>query len=130
MCIRDSVDDRGGWAQGISGDPISDGMNLPLNPPPPYAMNFADILSPSSGAAGAFVSTAGSSGQPFNAVRYPDAGDAPFRTVFFAFPFEAISTSAADGGVPVAPGGLAPVTLTWTRSSDPSNRKETSPSLP
>lgn len=86
-------DDGTSAAGGIEGDPISDGMTLPLSYP---STDYSDSLTPGPGASGAFL-TDGSTEYPCCAVRFPAEGDAaPHRVVFSAFPFEAVSASAAD----------------------------------
>jgi hypothetical protein len=88
-----AVNDNTSTARGIAGDPVSDGMTLPLD----YTFtNFSDTLAPGAGASGAFIKD-GRTPYPYCAVRYPAEGaSSPHRIVFFAFPFEAISSSAAD----------------------------------
>ena len=86
-------------ATGVSGDPISDGMDLSLSVPSGYEANYADTLLPDSLAAGIFSATeTGFYGGTYQyaATRYPANEPGPFKVVFFAFPFEAISTTAAD----------------------------------
>jgi subtilisin family serine protease len=86
-------------AAGVSGDPISDGMDLSLSVPTGFEANYADTLLPDSFAAGIFTATeTGFYGGTYQyaATRYPANDAGPFKVVFFAFPFEAISTTAAD----------------------------------
>jgi hypothetical protein len=85
-------DDQTAQANGIAGDRISDGMTLPLSYP---FYNWSDSLNPDASSSGVFQ-TDGTT-YPYCAIRYPADGVAgSFRIVFFAFPFEAISSSAAD----------------------------------
>jgi hypothetical protein len=80
-------------ACGIDGDRISDGMTLALSYP---FTNYSDSLAPGQGARGVFQ-TDGTTTYPYCGLSYPaDGVTALHRVVFFAFPFEAISSSAAD----------------------------------
>ncbi len=81
---------------GVPGDPISDGLNLNLTFPSGFT-NYSDDLLPDSAAAGVFVNTgygaSGAGGETvdyYGMLRYPAEGNATFRTVFSAVPFEAI----------------------------------------
>jgi hypothetical protein len=90
-----SQDDGTSEARGIEGDPVSGGMTLPLSYP---FTDYSDSLTPGPDASGAFLSD-GSTVHPYCAVRFPAGGAAaPHRVVFSAFPFEAVSGSAADPG--------------------------------
>jgi len=80
-------DTQGTTVVGVSGDPIGDGVNTNLSFPPSYP-NWGDSLFPQAAAEGVFARS--SSMVDYNAIRY-DSGD--FRSVFFAFAFEALSTS-------------------------------------
>jgi len=74
-------------------------MNLPLTLPSPYQDNYADTLQPDSNASGIFLASESGLGGifPYSALRYSSNSDSnPFNVVFFAFPFEAISTTAAN----------------------------------
>lgn len=79
---------------GISGDPISDGLDFTLSYPPNFN-NWSDDILPDSAAAGIFLNTGYVERTPeqydrFGAIRYPAAGTADFKTVFFAVPFDAV----------------------------------------
>ncbi len=75
---------------GMTGDPISDGMSLSMSYP---FENYGDDITPDSRSAAVFINN--STGNP-GALRFPAVGTAPYKVVFFAFPFEAI----ADGSAP------------------------------
>jgi len=86
-----------GWAddvgttevEGVSGDPITDGMVYALYYP---FTNASDNLEPDSLAASIFVDTAAL--EP-SALRYPAEGSSYCKVVFMAFPFEAIPDSSS-----------------------------------
>jgi hypothetical protein len=99
---------------GYAGDPISDGMLLNLSFP---FSNWGDDIVSGTGATCVFENTAysrsifnregpasqtddikshGGRQNPCGALRYPDAGSSTYKVVFFAFAFEAISTTAPD----------------------------------
>lgn len=95
---------------GAAGDPIGDGVDTRLDPPPPFETDFADLLQAGPGAY-ASMFTAEADGRPSDvAVRYPIEGPSPFKTVFFSFPFESISTTAAD---PNNQAAIMERVLTW-----------------
>lgn len=79
---------------GVAGDPIGDGLSFTLGYPSGFS-NFSDDLLPGAGAAGVFLNT-GYGAKPlgpidyYGVIRYPGLGWAPFKTVFFAVPFEAV----------------------------------------
>ena len=80
-------------ATGVSGDPISDGMDLVLS----YLFtNFADSIEPDASAAGIFTTNVAGDIYGYSALCYPNSSSSTFRLVFFAFPFEAISSTASD----------------------------------
>ncbi|MDP8247207.1 MAG: C25 family cysteine peptidase [Candidatus Tritonobacter lacicola] len=92
LANRDS-DDQTNEANGIDGDRISDSMSLSLSYP---FSNYSDSLDPDSASSGVFL-TDDSTTYPCCATRYPSDGvSGPFRIVFFAFPFEAISSTGND----------------------------------
>jgi len=74
-------------ALGVSGDPISDGMDLALSYPFP---DYSDKIEPDGSATFIFYSSG--EGSPPVALRYPlaDAPEGGGSVVFLAFPFEAI----------------------------------------
>jgi hypothetical protein len=76
---------------GVTGDPISSGMSLGTNYVYPL-MNYADDITPDGRSAAVFMNNTGYPG----ALRFPAVGTAPYKVVFFAFPFEAV----ADGTAP------------------------------
>jgi hypothetical protein len=81
---------------GVSGDPITDGLSFTLEYGEYGDFDFSDTITPGTNAAGIFVDSSGS----FAGLRYPRAGvDTPGRAVFLSFPFDAIP-----------PGGTAPNT--------------------
>jgi hypothetical protein len=71
---------------GVAGDPVSDGMDLTMNYP--YT-NYSDDITPGTGAAPVFINSTDNPG----ALRYPGVGTAPYKVVYFAFPFEAIDNA-------------------------------------
>ena len=74
---------------GVSGDPISQGMDLNLV----YTFtDYSDDIIPDASAAAIFTNDRS---KPC-ALRYPAGGTSSYKVVFFAFPFEAISPVAAD----------------------------------
>lgn len=84
------------FADGIPGDPITDGLSLSLD----YTdyttifgeFDISDTITPSSNAAGIFLSVDGE----FGGLRYPRSGfESRGRVVFLSFPFDAIPTSGA-----------------------------------
>ena len=86
-------DNQTAQAIGIDGDRISGGMSLALSYP---FGNYSDSLSPDSSSGGVFL-TDGSTSHPYCAARYPaDGVSGTFRIVFFAFPFESISSTGPD----------------------------------
>jgi hypothetical protein len=77
--------------QGISGDPITDGMVMGTDFP--WGMsNYPDEIIPDAQASG--ILTIGSS-PDITALRYPASGTGHFRAVFMATPFEALETGVA-----------------------------------
>ena len=74
---------------GVTGDPISDGVNTSLSFPSGIS-NWGDAVTPIAAADGVFQRSATTG--DFNSVRY-DSGT--FRSVFFAFSFEALPVSAS-----------------------------------
>jgi hypothetical protein len=99
---------------GIAGDPISDGMVLGLSFP---FSNWGDNITPGAGATRLFRNSSyslkeiGRDGTPMaqdqikggparadscGALRYPASGTSTYKVVFFAFAFEAISTTQPD----------------------------------
>ena len=85
-----------GQVVGVAGDPIGDGINVHLNPPAPFELDFADRLQPDGLAAAVLTAGDGDAGPSDVGVRYPLEGPSTFKTVFFSFPFESISTTAAE----------------------------------
>jgi hypothetical protein len=93
---------------GVDGDPIGDSLLLPLTYPSDFS-NFSDDILPDDYAVGVFWNTRyspssmGKDGPPrskfladqeyYGALRYEGSN---FRTVFFAVPFDAISSTAPD----------------------------------
>lgn|GEM_PF-2261750 len=69
---------------GFAGDPVSDGLNLAMSYP---FTNYSDDITPGTGAVSIFTNSTSNPG----ALRYPGVGTAPYKVVYFAFPFEAIS---------------------------------------
>ncbi len=78
--------------RGVADDPITDGMDIYTNFPQDLSVT-PDAIVPDSEAAGIF--TVGGSSQ-FTALRYPNAGSAPFRVIFLATPFEALAPGQPD----------------------------------
>ncbi|MFH1502586.1 MAG: hypothetical protein ABIG03_06035 [Candidatus Eisenbacteria bacterium] len=80
--------------EGVDGDPIGDGLMFdPLDYPFP---NLSDSVFPDSLAARVMNVTPGIAAA---AIRYPSVADsAPFRTVFLAFPFEAVPLGGEPPG--------------------------------
>ncbi|MEM4308771.1 MAG: S8 family serine peptidase [Thermoplasmata archaeon] len=79
------------YVVGVSGDPISDGLGTVQLSYPYY--DWSDYVEPDASAYTVFTSNYG---YPC-AIRYEDA-TAGFRTVFFAFPFEAITNENITNG--------------------------------
>jgi len=73
---------------GVSGDTITNGMNLAMSYP---FENYSDDITPGSNAGAIFINSTSNPG----ALRYPSLGTAPYKAVFFAFPFEAIANGSA-----------------------------------
>ena len=98
--IADYWNDEGVYrVTGVTGDPVGNGMNLPLTFPSLYQANYSDTLQPDSSATGIFHARETEFGGsfPYAALRYSSGSSSnPFNVVFFAFPFEAISTTAAN----------------------------------
>jgi len=84
---------------GVSGDPITDGMSLELDYSVEYGdFDFSDTITPSTNAVGIFMDPSGS----FAGLRSPRAGAQSLgRVVFLPFPFDAIPA-----------GGISPNTRT------------------
>jgi subtilisin family serine protease len=101
---------------GVSGDPIGDGINLRLDPPQPFELDFADKLAPDAEGAASLTAGEANSGPSDVAVRYPKEGPSDFKTVFFAFPFESISTTEADPNNQVA---IMERVMTWLGNDAP-----------
>ncbi len=76
---------------GVAGDPISNGMSLGTSYVYPL-MNYSDDITPDGRSATVFLNNTAYPG----ALRFPAVGTAPYKVVFFAFPFEAV----ADGTAP------------------------------
>ncbi|MDI6809117.1 MAG: hypothetical protein QME66_09080, partial [Candidatus Eisenbacteria bacterium] len=86
-CLHVSAVEFDTWSfleGGIDGDPISDGLSLSMSYPFP---NYSDDITPDSKSAPVFINSRGHPG----ALRFPATGTAPYKLVFLAFPFEAIS---------------------------------------
>ncbi len=77
---------------GLTGNPISAGMSLSINRPSDYPQLYADDVTPVAGAEATFQSSWG-----YSSVNYRgDYANGGFGMVFLTFPFEAISTTAAN----------------------------------
>ncbi|MCP4174495.1 MAG: S8 family serine peptidase, partial [Fuerstiella sp.] len=80
---------------GVSGNIISDGLNLSIVKPADYAQLYIDAVSPSAGAEGLLLHGASAS-SPYSAVSYQgDYVNGGFGMVFMTVPFESISNSTA-----------------------------------
>jgi hypothetical protein len=80
-------------ADGINGDPITDGLSLLLDYDEHYAseFNFSDTITPSTNAAPILIGDTGG----YAGLRYPRTGfDSPGRLVFLSFPFDTIPADA------------------------------------
>jgi hypothetical protein len=75
-------------AVGLAGDPLGDGLNMPLDPSPPYPIDLADTITPNTGGVAWLTAPSGNVG-----VHY-DSGT--FKTVFMSCAFEGISASDPD----------------------------------
>ncbi|MFH0777141.1 MAG: T9SS type A sorting domain-containing protein [Candidatus Eisenbacteria bacterium] len=73
---------------GVAGDPVSDGLDLTMDYP---FSNYSDDITPGANAGSILINSTGNPG----ALRYPAIGTAPYRVVYFAFPFEAVANSVA-----------------------------------
>lgn len=73
---------------GVLGDTISNGLSLSMSYP---FGNYSDDITPGANAGGIFMNSTSNPG----ALRYPALGTAPYKVVFFAFPFEAIANGTA-----------------------------------
>jgi len=85
---------------GIDGDPISDGLDFTLDFPAGLS-NYSDDIQPAADAFPVFLNSAyktdeGSDVDEYGVIRFADAGDGGFRTVFFAVPFEAVPRGAGS----------------------------------
>jgi len=76
---------------GVTGDPITDGMNFNLVYPPDFN-NWSDYIYPDGSSAGIFIVTGREKIVDYCALRYPLVGPSTYQVVFFAFPFEAVPT--------------------------------------
>jgi len=112
---------------GVMDDTISHGMAFALTPP---FFNFSDWVFPGTGAAGIFYETSKASAAPragvqideyaggdattgpvnYCALRYPTSGPSVFKTLFMAFPFEAVPQVGPDPNNSVA---LMSSILSW-----------------
>ncbi len=72
--------------EGVSGDPITDGMTIPTDFPGGLS-NYPDEITPDPQAVG--ILTIGASSD-YTALRYPAAGVRDYRVIFMATPFEAL----------------------------------------
>ncbi|MFM1768185.1 MAG: hypothetical protein RJA22_714 [Verrucomicrobiota bacterium] len=82
---------------GVTSSAISDGLILSITKPTDYPSLYVDGVSPGFLSEGLFTHGVGTGVHRHNAVAYRgDLANGGFAMVFFAFPFEAISTSAAD----------------------------------
>ena len=80
---------------GVSGNIISDDLNLSIVKPADYAQLYIDAVSPSAGAEGLLLHGASAS-SPYSAVSYQgDYVNGGFGMVFMTVPFESISNSTA-----------------------------------
>ncbi len=78
---------------GVNGDPISDGLSYTLTYPSGFS-NWSDDILPDAEATGVFTNSgytekAVGAVDYYGCIRYPASGNATFKTVFFAVPFEA-----------------------------------------
>ena len=101
---------------GVAGDPIGDGVNAALSPPPPFELDFADKLHPDAQAAASLTADEADAGPSDVAIRYPRDGESSFKTVFFSFPFESIGTNASD---PNNQAAIMERVMTWMGNEAP-----------
>jgi hypothetical protein len=73
---------------GLGGDPVSNGLGLTMDYP---FTNYSDDITVGTGAVSIFTNSTGNPG----ALRYPGVGTAPYKVVYFGFPFEAIDNEPA-----------------------------------
>lgn len=82
---------------GISGHPISNGQNLSIAVLSDFPSLYVDAITPVSGAQATFRHDLTTTSSPHSAVNFRgDYAAGGFGMVFTTFPFEAVSTSAAD----------------------------------
>lgn len=82
---------------GVAGNLVSNGLSLPLAKPSDYPSLYVDAVSPVAGAEGTFQHGVTTAAYPFAAINYRgDYAAGGFGMVFMTFPFESISTTAAN----------------------------------
>ncbi|MFM2094233.1 MAG: hypothetical protein RIS70_1357, partial [Planctomycetota bacterium] len=82
---------------GMPGNAISNGMSLALAKPSDFPTLYVDGITPVAGAEAMFRHSVANSAFGYSAVSYRgDYSNGGFGVVFMTFPFEAISSSAAD----------------------------------
>jgi hypothetical protein len=81
---------------GVPGDPISDGISIPIDFPPTLA-EFPDEITPDAQAAGILTI---SPSPAVTALRYPASGTSDYRVVFMATPFEALEPGGPEPNNP------------------------------
>jgi len=84
------------WVQGVSGDPITDGLDIDTDFPSGMS-DRPDAITPDSEAAA--ILTTGYSSQ-VTALRYPITGTSTYRLIFMAVPFEALEPGTPDPNNP------------------------------
>lgn len=84
-------------AAGVSGHPVSNGMNLPISNPADFPQLYIDAVTPVAGAMGMLNHGMSGTTSPYSAVSYRgDLSAGGFGIVFTTTPFEAISNSASN----------------------------------
>ena len=82
---------------GVAGNPISNGQSLSVAAPSDFPTLYVDAVAPVAAAQGLFLHGSTSTGLVHSSVNYRgDYAQGGFGMVFTTFPFEAVSSSAAD----------------------------------
>ncbi|MFM8359408.1 MAG: fibronectin type III domain-containing protein, partial [Verrucomicrobiota bacterium] len=80
---------------GVAGHPLTDGLSLAIARPSDYPAFYIDALQPLPAASGIFLPGVSGLAYPFSATSsWGNGTGGTFGVVFFAFPFESISTTA------------------------------------
>ena len=94
---RDDVIASNHTETGVAGNLVSYGMTLSLTKPADYPSLYVDSVTPAAGAEGMFLHGVAGAPSAFSSISYRGDYDAGgFGVVFTTFPFESVSTSAAN----------------------------------